>query len=94
MVREMKFFDLYKSFDEFYNTMLRGNEVEFIYNEKHFYILPHFDENEKVTGVCLGEAYTDDEKIYFSSGELYNAPIEGTTLNKILQEIDVKFNAI
>ena len=94
MVREMKFFDLYKSFDEFYNTMLRGNEVEFIYNEKHFYILPHFDENEKVTGVCLGEAYTDDEKIYLSSVELYNAPIEGTTLNKILQEVDIKFNAI
>lgn len=66
MVREMKFFDLYKSFDE----------------------------NEKITGVCLGEAYTDDEKIYFSSGELYNAPIEGTTLNKILQEVDIKFNAI
>lgn len=49
---------------------------------------------KKITGVCLGEAYTDDEKIYFSSGELYNAPIEGTTLNKILQEVDIKFNAI
>ncbi len=61
---------------------------------KFFDLYKSFDENEKVTGVCLGEAYTDDEKIYFSSGELYNAPIEGTTLNKILQEIDVKFNAI
>lgn len=89
----MKFFDLYKSFDEFYNTMLRGNEVEFIYNEKHFYILPHFDENEKVTGVCLGEAYTDDEKIYFSSGELYNATIGNTTNCKILGEIKIKFYA-
>ncbi len=89
----MKFFDLYKSFDDFYDTMLRGNETEFFYNEKHFYILPHFDENEKVTGVYFGEAYTDNDKIYFSSDELYNAPIEDTTLNKILGELEIKFYA-
>ena len=89
----MKFFDLYKTFDDFYDTLLRGNEIEFLYNEKHFSILPCFDENEKVTGVCFGEAYTDNDKIYFSSNELYNAPIENTTLDKILNEIEIKFSA-
>ena len=89
----MKFFDLYKTFDDFYDTLLRGNEVEFIYNEKHFYILSHFDENEKVTGVYLGEAYTDNDKTYFSLNELYNAPVEDTTLKKIINEIEIKFYA-
>ena len=89
----MKFFDLYKTFDDFYDTLLRGNEIEFLYNEKHFFILPHFDENKKVTGVYLGEAYTDNEKIYFSSGELYNALVEDTTLKKIINKIEIKFYA-
>ncbi len=90
----MKFFDLYKTFDEFYNTMLRGNEIEFIYNEKQYFILPKRDENNNVIGVYFGEAYKDDEKIYFSADTLYNATIEDTTLNQILQNINIKFYAI
>ncbi len=88
----MNFFELYKSFDYFYDSILRGNEIEFLYKEKQYYILPHFDKS-CVIGVCFGEAYSDDEKIYFSFDELYNAPIENTTFDKILNEIEIKFYA-
>lgn len=81
------FNDYYGSYDEFYDTMLRGNEVEFKYLNEKYYLLPFF-EGEKVVGVTFGEAYSEEENIYFSKEELYNAKIGDTILGNVLDDIE------
>ena len=43
----MNFFSIYESFDFFYSSFFRGNEVEFIYENNRFYLLPIFDNSKK-----------------------------------------------
>lgn len=84
-----KYYELYNSFEELFNTVLRGNEIEFLYNKKHFFILPYRDSCGKVIGVCFGEAYKDNDIICTTLKELYNARIENTTLSTVLNEIEI-----
>ncbi len=84
-----KFYELYNSFEDFYNTILRGNEIEFVYNKKQFYIIPYYDINGKVIGACLGEASSDNDMLCLSSDELYKASVENSIFNLILEEIDI-----
>ncbi len=84
-----KFTELYESFEEMYDSMLRGNEIQFSYNGKSYYLLPCFDENEKVESVYLGLAYTDFEEKYSSMHELYNARIDDSVLGEILPKAEI-----
>lgn len=78
----------YSSFRELYSSILRGNEIEFQYMGKHYYVLPHFDGNN-VVGVDFGAAYSENEDIYFSEYDLYHACIENTIFGKIFPQIDI-----
>lgn len=82
------FYSIYKSFDEFYDTMFRGNEIEFKYNQKRYYLLPHF-EGQEIVGTCVGESETNNECIYLTKAELYNAKIENVSFCEILTMIDI-----
>ena len=86
-----KYYELYNSFDDFFSSILHGNEIEFVYNEKQFYILPYRDSSDKIIGACFGEKYKDNDKICFSSKELYNVCIGNITLNTILSEIEISW---
>lgn len=83
-----KFNDEYNSLSELYNSILRGNEIQFQYDKKNYYILPNYDK-KRVVGVCFGEAYTENEIVCFSENELYNARIENTILGKVTSQINI-----
>ena len=78
----------YKSFKELYNSVLRGNEIEFRHDGKHYYILPHYD-NNKVVGASFGEAYETTNVICLSEDELYNTRIKDTILGEAVFQIEL-----
>lgn len=78
----------YQSFDELYETTLRGNEIEFKYNEKFYFILPYF-KDKKVVGVSMGQFNADDEKVCYSKQELYDVEIDDMVFGEILDSIDI-----
>lgn len=85
------FFNEYNSLSELYSSVLHGNEIEFRYGEKKYYILPYYVENN-IMGVCFGEAYTEKEIVCLSEKELYNVGIENTSLGKVVSKIDIIWN--
>ena len=84
-----KFFSLYNTFEDFYATFYRGNEVEFVYNEERYFVLPMFDDSQNICAVILGKENDDNEIICKSEQDLYNAPISKTVLGNILDEIEI-----
>lgn len=78
----------YSILSKLYKSVLNGNEIEFQYDKKNYYILPNY-ENNKVVGVCIGEAYTENEKICFSETELYNTCIGNIILGKVISQINI-----
>ena len=87
-----KFFDLYDSFDDFYETFLRGNEIEFLYEGERYCILPTFNDSKKADGVIIGKAYDDHEQRCASMESLYNATIADRVFGDILEKIEIVWN--
>ena len=73
---------------ELYNSIFCGNEIEFLYNKKRYYVLPVWEEN-KVTSVCFGEAYSENEIVCYSEDELYNASIEDVILGEVISKVNI-----
>ena len=88
MVTIMKLCDLYNSFHELYDSILRGNEMEFMYNGKRYYILPCFND-ANVNGCCFGEAYADVQVFCGSEQELYRAKVGNALLGEIISEVSI-----
>ena len=82
---------IYRSISCLYNTMLRGNEIEFSYAGHRYFILPVYSE-KAVVGVALGEADSNIEKKYFSYLELQSAHINGNLFSKVFGECEVLWN--
>ena len=80
--------DAHALLSKLYNSILHGNEIQFQYNNKQYYILPNYDKN-KIEGVCFGEAYTENEIVCLSATELYDARIENTILGKVASHINI-----
>lgn len=87
------FKSLYHSFDSFYELFFDGNEIEFTYNEKTYYLLPEYDEKQ-VVGIVFGEAYKENKTICRSKDELFRLQIDGKSLGDIIEEIDIVWNNI
>lgn len=83
------FFDLYLDFHHFYNSFFKGNEIEFIYKSKRYYIVPHYDDNDEIIGVELGEANSTVNTICLSTSGLYNAAIGDTVFGEALSNIEI-----
>ena len=88
----MNFFSIYASFDNFYNSFFRGNEVEFIYENDSYYLLPIFNNSKKVIGVCFGKAYANIDIECRSKDELYHVQINGSFLGDILDKIVITWH--
>lgn len=82
------FNNLYHSFKEFYETFFRGNEVEFVYKNKKFYLLPAYSDS-KISGICFGTSENTDEQFCNSLDDLYNLKIEDDILGNIIDHIDI-----
>ena len=87
----LNFFDLYDSFDSFYDSFFRGNEVEFLYNTLYC-IIPVFDNLDNVSGVLIGKQNDEQDSIYHSKNELFYAQISETFLGDILNDIEIVWN--
>ena len=83
-----KFYDLYKSFDDFYDTLMRGNEVEFIYNDNRYFILPIY-KDKSVFGVWFGKEYSDPVPEFYSKEDLLLAKIDSFKLKEVLDVIEI-----
>ena len=81
------FYSLYNSFEEMYDTMFRGNEIEFVYKQKRYCLLPHFNDNE-IVGVIFGE-FGNEKTVFLSKQELYHLKIEDDSFCNILSKIDI-----
>ena len=88
-----KFSDLYSSFDIFYKTLLQGNEIEFLYRKKHYYIIPVY-EKSNIIAVRLGEAYKDCDIVCTTKLDLYNAQINNISFGELVDKIDIIWNNI
>ena len=86
-----KFYDLYSSFEEFYESFFRGNEITFHFEQEDYYIFPLFNDSKKVYAVMVGKAYDDNETVCFSKAELLNWKIGGFYFHDILERIDITF---
>ncbi len=84
----------FNSFDDLYESIFRGNEIEFQYGEKQYYILPYFNKSGIVIGVLFGEAYSEKDLICFSKEELYNARIENTNFGTVFSQIKITWRNI
>ena len=83
------FYNIYRTFHDFYETILRGNEVEFAYDNEIYHILPYFH-NGQVIGAAFGKNGKDCIDIpYLSQEELYNAKIGTASLRDILSLINI-----
>jgi len=88
----LKSFDCpYKSFDELYDTMLRGNEIEFRYKDKLYFILPYYKGME-VIGVSFGKFNSEEVKVCFSKQELYEIKVDNMPLGEIITSVDILWN--
>lgn len=76
----MNSYDLYKS-------ILRGNEIEFEYSGKQYFILPSFC-NGNIVGALIGEQYMDDI-LCKSAEDLENALIDGKPFKEIFHSINI-----
>ena len=86
------FFNLYDSFDDFYNSFYRGNEVEFLYNDERYYVLPKFDNLKNVVGILVGKKGLEEDSIYTSVDDLYHTAISDLSLGCILEKIVIVWN--
>ena len=89
----LHFFDIYNSFEDFFETLYRGNEIEFSYNGKSFFILPIFKDAHSVIGVTFGNAYSDKKVECFSKEDLYNIQIGNDLFGNIFDKIETTFYA-
>ena len=78
---------IYNSFDELYETMLRGNEIEFEYDRKCYFLLPYFEQN-RVVGTMIGEK-DKEEVVCMSKEELYNLKIANSLFGEIVSRINI-----
>jgi hypothetical protein len=79
----------FTSLEEMTETLRRGNEIEFSYEGKDYYILPEWD-NGNICGYQVGEAYCDSI-VYSNEMDLGNHIINGKKLKNILSKITIKF---
>ena len=85
----MDFYSLYNSFEEFFDSFYRGNEVEFIYNNEQFFILPIYSNEQNVVGVRFGKSYCDIEQLCFSKEDLFNVRISQDSFGGIVDQIKI-----
>lgn len=79
---------IYSSFDEFYESFFRGNEVEFKYRGKFYHLLPYLKDN-RVVAILFGEFYKDDITVCSSKQELLCLKIEDQMFIDIYSQVDV-----
>ena len=71
-----------------FNSFHRGNEIEFAYNSKKYFLLPYWHKNI-VIGALFGEQMMNKETICLSWDELYNLDIQGSKFGDIINLIDI-----
>ena len=78
-----------KNEEEFYDSISRGGEIEFLFKNKHYSIIHH---NSMILIVETGEQYR--EKCYLDSHDVGNYEIDGNKLRYLLNDIDVVFRSL
>ena len=74
---------------EFYDSISRGGEIEFLFRNKHYSIIHH---NSMTLVVETGEQYS--EKCYLNSRDVGNYEIDGIKLRDLLNDIDIVFRSL
>lgn len=87
-----KFYQIYNSIDEFYESFFRGNEVEFIYDSKHFFIIPEYNDEKKVIGVSFGLKNSDAHITLMSRDALFNASLGNEIFGNILDDLVITWH--
>ena len=71
-----------------FNSFHRGNEIEFAYNSKKYFLLPYWHKN-MVIGVLFGEQAIEKETICLSWNELYDLDVQESKFGDIINLIDI-----
>ena len=71
-----------------FNSFYRGNEIEFAYNSKKYFLLPYWHKNV-VIGALFGEQMMNKETICLSWDELYNLDVQGSKFGDIINLIEI-----
>ncbi len=78
----------FNSYDEFCETMHRGNEIIFKFHDRVFTVCPHYLNDQIIDGCIIGEAYSDNfDVVPFSSLSMFC--VLGKALGDIIGEIEV-----
>lgn len=84
----LRFYNIYENFEVFFNSFFNGNEVEFLYKNTRYCILPVYNE-KAVMGVRFGKAYEDADVYCTQKDELYNVNIGNEKFGEILGDIEI-----
>lgn len=77
----------FKSYDELCESIKRGNEIQFKFGEKLYFICPHWN-NSVIDGCIIGECYSDSFDI-IDIKNLYCYVIQDTTFYKAFSTIEI-----
>ena len=80
---------IYSSISQLFDSILRGNEIEFNYQGKAYFILPERNEDSSVIGVLLGEKYRGNPAICCSEQELRSALVGELSFCEIFSDINI-----
>ena len=79
---------VYHSLKELYETFFRGNEVEFEYKGKKYYILPRFKDNH-VLGVLIGQFGSNEDTQCLSIEEFRAFRVDNESFEDVFHSIEI-----
>lgn len=83
----------FEDIDDFKISLLRGREIQFIWNDIEYGVFHDYDSGEKAFFIC--EAHKDDVGTYLSTlDEVLNFKIQNQPLKDIITKVDVCWRSI
>ena len=76
-----------KRYDSICESLMRGNEIQFVYNSEQFFLMPYWD-NNIICGFYIGKSYGDDMTV-LNRKTLKDYSIQGKRFIDIVEDFDI-----
>lgn len=78
---------MYKRYDSICDSLMRGNEIQFVYNSEQFFLMPYWD-NNIICGFYIGKSYGNDMTV-LNRKTLKEYSIQGKRFIDIVEDLDI-----
>ena len=76
-----------KRYDSICESLMRGNEIQFVYNSEQFFLMPYWDKNT-ICGFYIGKSYGNDMTV-LNRKTLKEYSIQGKRFIDIVEDLDI-----